>query len=317
MNFRVRVLYDSRGECEKMNSTLKDNEGVGDSSVTTIASAILQATESLRSAGVPEARREAGSLMAHALEKDRTFIISHSGERLETDQLETFRSFVQRRAQGEPQQYITGYQDFFGLTFKVTPDVLIPRPETELLVEAALAFIPADNSRETLICDVGTGSGCIPIAVLNSRSPARAVALDISPAAIEVAQANASRYQMRDRISFVVSDCFDQLDHHDKFDLIVSNPPYVSAAALAGLQREVRDHEPVVALSPGADGLSVIRRLIGESPLYLKDGGYLLFEIGFDQGEAVRQLINPRIWKVLEIKPDLQGIPRIVALQKI
>jgi release factor glutamine methyltransferase len=300
-----------------MSSTLEENQGVGDSSDITIASAVLQATESLRRAGVPEARREAGSLMAHVLEKDRTFIISHADERLETERLEKFRSFVQRRALGEPQQYITGYQDFFGLKFKVTPDVLIPRPETELLVEAALAFIPSDASRETLICDVGTGSGCIPIAILNSRFRARAVAIDISEAAIEVAQANASRYQMLDRISFVVSDCFDRLDHHEKFDLIVSNPPYVSAAALAGLQREVRDHEPVLALSPGGDGLSVIRRLIGESPLYLKDGGYLIFEIGFDQGESVRQLVDPRLWQVVEIKPDLQGIPRIVALQRM
>jgi release factor glutamine methyltransferase len=298
-----------------MNSTMEEKGGVGNSSATTIASAILQATESLRRAGVPEARREAGSLMAHVLEKDRTFIISHAGERLETEQLEMFRSLVQRRAQGEPQQYITGYQDFFGLTFKVTPDVLIPRPETELLVEAALDLIP-DATRQTLICDVGTGSGCIPIAVLNSRSGARAIGLDVSKAAIEVARFNASRYQMLDRISFIVSDCFDQLDVAEKFDLIVSNPPYVSAAALDGLQREVRDHEPIIALSPGTDGLSVIRRLIGESPLHLKDGGYLLLEIGFDQGQAVRELIDPRIWKVLEIKSDLQGIPRIVALQK-
>jgi release factor glutamine methyltransferase len=299
-----------------MNSTLEENDEAGDSSDITIASAILQATESLRRAGVPEARREAGSLMGHVLEKDRTFIISHADERLETERLETFRSFVQRRALGEPQQYITGYQDFFGLTFKVTPDVLIPRPETELLVEAALGFISADSSSETVICDVGTGSGCIPITILHSRLRARAVAIDISEAAIEVAQANASRYQMLDRISFVVSDCFDRLDHHEKFDLIVSNPPYVSAAALGGLQREVRNHEPVLALSPGGDGLSVIRRLIGASPLFLKDRGFLLFEIGFDQGESVRELIDPRLWQVVEIKPDLQGIPRIVALQK-
>lgn len=311
MRFSSGRIIELEWPCEKMNPSIEKDEraDVPD----TIASAILQATETLRVAGVPEARREAGSLLAHVLRKDRTFIISHADELLTPDGLETFRSFVQRRASGEPQQYITGYQDFFGLTLEVTPDVLIPRPETELLVEAALGLISSDAA--SLICDVGTGSGCIPIAILNSRANARAIAIDISEAALKVAQVNASRYQMEDRISFVVSDCFEQLDHQE-FDLIVSNPPYVSAAAFSGLQREVRDHEPVVALSPGGDGLLLIRRLVAQSSLFLKVGGHVLFEIGFDQGEAVRELIDERVWQLVDIKPDLQGIPRIVALQK-
>src|ERR1044071_7660860 len=147
---------------------------------------------------------------------------------------------------------------------------------------------------------------------------ARAVAVDKSLAALEVAKLNASKQAVADRAVFVVSDCFDALDSGEyQFDLIVSNPPYVSEAALAGLQREVRDHEPLVALSPGPDGLSVIRRLLTEAPAYLKPNGHLLMEIGFDQGEHVRDLIDESVWSFLEIRPDLQSIPRIVVLQRL
>ncbi|HWF89569.1 MAG TPA: peptide chain release factor N(5)-glutamine methyltransferase, partial [Pyrinomonadaceae bacterium] len=224
------------------------------------------------------------------------------------------RGFVERRAAGEPLQYITGVQDFYGREFRVTPDVLIPRPETELLVEAALEVT---TSKDTLICDVGTGSGCIALTLLCEMSRARAVAIDKSAAALEIAKQNAAKLDVSDRSVFVVSDCFDALDPDEyHFDLIVSNPPYVAESALAGLQREVRDHEPLVALSPGADGLTVIRRLLTGAPAYLKPNGHLLMEIGFDQGESVRDLIDEAVWSLLEVRPDLQCIPRIVVLEK-
>jgi release factor glutamine methyltransferase len=283
---------------------------------TSIAEAILEAAQALRVAGVPEPRREAGSLLAHVLGKDRTFIISHAKDELDQTTLESFASMVQRRAQGEPQQYITGTQSFYDLEFKVTPSVLIPRPETELLVEAALKLMDQVTPPSQLICDVGTGSGCVAITLLHLRTATRAVAVDISKDAIEVAYENAERHQVSDRISFVLGDTFDALDPEQKFDLILSNPPYVSASAMAGLQREVRDFEPRIALTPGGDGLSIIYRLMDESPAYLQPGGYLLFEIGFDQHEAVHNRIDPRNWKLLDIQPDLQGIPRVVALQK-
>jgi len=214
---------------------------------------------------------------------------------------------------GEPLQYITGVQDFYGREFRVTPDVLIPRPETELLVEAAL-----EVSKGALICDVGTGSGCIAITLLCELRDARAVAVDKSAAALEIAKLNAAKQSVADRATFVVSNCFDALDRGEyQFDLIVSNPPYVSEAELIGLQREVRDHEPHVALSPGPDGLSVIRRLLTEAPAFLKPNGHLLMEIGFDQGEAVRSLIDESVWSLLEIRPDLQSIPRVVVLQNL
>ncbi len=275
-----------------------------------IAEALREASRVLENSGVPDARREAGSLLEFVLGKDRTFLISHAEDQVDEDSLEQLRQFVERRATGEPLQYITGVQDFYGREFRVTPDVLIPRPETELLVEAAL-----EVSAGPFICDVGTGSGCIALTLLCELPGARAVAVDKSAAALEIAKFNAAKLSVADRAAFVVSDCFDALDVQE-FDLIVSNPPYVSESALAGLQREVRDHEPLVALSPGGDGLSVIRRLLEDAPAYLKPNGHLLMEIGFDQGERVRNLIDESVWSLLEVRPDLQCIPRIVVLQK-
>ena len=278
-----------------------------------IAEALREASLVLENNSVPEARRDASSLLSFVLGKDRTFLISHAEDPVGDDSLAQLREFVERRAAGEPLQYITGVQDFYGREFRVTPDVLIPRPETELLVEAAL-----EVSAGKFICDVGTGSGCIALTLLCERPGARAVAVDKSAAALEIAKFNASKLSVTERAVFVVSNCFDALNRKEyQFDLIVSNPPYVSESALAGLQREVRDHEPLVALSPGADGLSVIRRLLTDAPAFLKPNGHLLMEIGFDQGEKVRNLIGESVWSLLEIRPDLQCIPRIVVLRKL
>ncbi len=278
-----------------------------------IAEALKEASRMLDAAGVPEAWREASSLLSFVLGKDRTFLISHAEDPVDDDSLDRLREFVERRAAGEPLQYITGFQDFYGREFRVTADVLIPRPETELLVEAALEV---NTSSDAFICDVGTGSGCIAITLLCEVPGARAVAIDKSPAALEIAKDNAAKLAVADRAEFVVSDCFDALDPRE-FDLILSNPPYVSESALAGLQREVRDHEPLIALSPGPDGLSIIRRLLTQAPAFVKPNGHLLMEIGFDQGEAVRSLIDESVWSLLEVRPDLQSIPRIVVLKRL
>jgi release factor glutamine methyltransferase len=279
-----------------------------------IGDAIQEASGVLRDASVPEARREAGSLLSFVLERDRTHLISHSDEYLSSEQFQRYRQVVERRSLGEPLQYITCSQDFYGREFRVSPAVLIPRPETELLVESALQLLREGNSN---ICDVGTGSGCIAVTMLCERPDLRGVALDVSEAALDIARQNALRWEVQDRISFSISDCFNGLtpDQND-FDMIVSNPPYVSGAAIPGLQREVKDHEPKIALSPGPDGLSVIRCLIQDAPRFLRKAGYLLLEIGFDQGEAVEQLVDPSSLELIEIRPDLQGIPRIVILQK-
>jgi|SRR5688572_27392438 len=279
-----------------------------------IAESLRQAAEALQAAGVPQARREAGSLLSFVTGKDRTFLISHAEDLLDDTSLDRFREAVARRAEGEPLQYITGAQDFYGREFRVTPDVLIPRPETELLVEAALAVVAGVSA--PMICDVGTGSGCIAVTLLCERSDALAVGVDVSEEALAVAADNARRHGVGSRIELKVSDCFAGLEPA-AFDLIVSNPPYVSADALPGLQREVRDHEPLIALSPGADGLSVIRRLLDDGPHFLKPNAHLIMEIGFDQGERVRELINPEMWHLVQIRPDLQSIPRIVVVRRV
>ncbi|PWT90863.1 MAG: peptide chain release factor N(5)-glutamine methyltransferase [Blastocatellia bacterium] len=281
--------------------------------VETIGEALLEATHVLSRAGVPEARREAGSLLAFVAKRDRTFLISNADYVLSEAELSNFRHVVERRTTGEPQQYITGVQDFFNRQFKVTPDVLIPRPETELLIEAALKII--DNQKAMNICDVGTGSGCIAVTLLCERETLKAVAVDISDAALRIAEENAKSLGVVERISLVKSDCFESLSTEARFDLVVSNPPYVSSDALNGLQREVKDHEPLVALTPGADGLSVIRRLLVDAPQYLCLHGYLLMEIGFDQSEKLTKLIDTDTWRLEDILPDLQGIPRIAVLQ--
>ena len=265
---------------------------------------------------MPEARREAGSLLAYILERDRSFILAHAEDAIDAEQAQRFLSYLERRAKGEPLQYITGRQEFFGLEFEVTPDVLIPRPETELLIETALKL--CSGSAEVFLCDVGTGSGCVAITLLHERPQARAVAIDVSPGALAVAQRNAARHCVTERIEFVLSDCFAALDpRQSSFDLIISNPPYVEAGALEGLQREVRDFEPHLALAAGADGMAAIRRLLLEAPAFLKTGGHFLFEIGFGQAAAVGQLLDPKHWKLVEIHADLQGIPRTVVLQKL
>ena len=287
---------------------------------TSIAEAILQAAHELRKAGVPEARREAGSLMGHALQQDRSFVLAHADDLITTEQEGRFREYLEGRMKGKPLQYITGKQEFFGLDFEVNSDVLIPRPETELLVETALKLTTGLDSAP-VICDVGTGSGCIAITLLHELRQfpeSRAMAIDISEAALAVARRNAARHAVAERIDFVLSDCFAELDPRvAQFDLVVSNPPYVRADAIGDLQREVRDFEPRMALEAGADGLSVVRRLLKDAGSFLKTGGHLLFEIGFDQSGAVSEMVDRNIWRVLDIHKDLQGIPRTVALQKI
>ena len=282
------------------------------------AISIIQAqaagAESLRAAGVNDPRLEAGSLLAHALRQDRTYVIAHGNDLMTGEQLDRFRTLIARRAAREPLQYIVGYQEFFKLTFEVTPGVLIPRPETELIVEAALEL--ADREGSLSILDVGTGSGCIVISLLHELKNAAAMATDISSNALAVARRNAQRHNVSDRVTFIQADSLAPIERPAAFSLIVSNPPYVPAGDIATLQREVRDHEPLTALVSGADGLDHIRALLRETSHLLHHSGYFIFEIGFGQGDAIEQLVDRTIWHLIEVRKDLQGIPRTVVLQK-
>jgi release factor glutamine methyltransferase len=220
---------------------------------------------------------------------------------------------VQRRAAREPIAYIVGHQEFWALDFGVSPAVLIPRPETELVVESALALI-ADGAVE--LADVCTGSGCIAVAIACDRALVRVTATDLSEAALEVAHRNAVRHQVAHRVTFRQADLLAGLD--GIFDVIAANPPYVPEADRASLQPEVRDHEPAVALFAGPDGLQTIRRLVGGAPDRLRPGGTLIFEFGFGQAEAVAELISATArLKMIELRPDLQGIPRVALARRM
>jgi release factor glutamine methyltransferase len=277
-----------------------------------IGNAVKEGAQRLDEAAVVDPRREAGSLLAHLFDRDRSFVIAHPDDALNDDECEAFRSMIARRAAGEPLQYITGKQEFFKLEFEVTPAVLIPRPESELIIETALELLRDDP--QPYIADIGTGSGCIAISILHELSAARAVATDVSPAALQVAQRNAERHGVADRLAVFESDCFSALDANGSYSLIASNPPYIPDVEMKNLQREV-NYEPRAALTGGPDGLAVIRRLLLEAPPFLRPGGYFVFEIGFGQSEAVAQLIDRRVWQLLEIRTDLQKIPRTFVLQ--
>ena len=279
----------------------------------TIKSALTEGGASLKTAGVDDSRNQANLLLMHVLDRGRTFLLAHPEENLSAKQFDQYQALVTRRAEGYPLQYLTGRQAFFQLDFEVTPDVLIPRPETELIVEVGIEILK--HKATPVFADVGTGSGAIVISLLRELPRARAVAVDVSPGALKVAKRNAERHRVSDRLQFIESDLFSTTDARAAFDLIVSNPPYVPAGDLDGLQREVR-YEPLGALDGGPDGLAVIRRLLKDAPDFLPAHGYLVFEIGFDQHEAVKQLIDHGAWKLIELRKDLQGIPRTVVLQK-
>ena len=268
----------------------------------------------LASSGVAEPRREAMSLLMLTTKKDKTFVYAHPDEEVSSHDIEIFNSYVNRRADREPLQYISGVQEFYGLEFHVTPDVLIPRPETEMVVERALEILKFTD--KPMICDIGTGSGCIVVSILHEAENVRAMGLDVSPQALKVAERNAASLGVIDRLRLIESDAFGAL-REEQFGLIVSNPPYVPVRDLHGLQAEVRDFEPRVALTDSSDGLSMIRRIVDGAPKHLTQRGHLLLEIGFDQSRKVAEMFDREIWEVPDLLPDLQGIPRLVSARLI
>ena len=277
-----------------------------------IGTALGEAARTL-AANISEPRLDAGVLMSHVSGRDRAFLVAHPEATIAEHQLKQFEEFIARRAQGEPLQYITGHQEFFKLDFEVTPDVLIPRPETELIVEAALELV--DTNAEFAFADLGTGSGCLAVSILHERRKTRSLAIDTSEQALRIAQRNAERHRVADRLRLVQSDLFEAVSANETFDLIVSNPPYVSDDEMKTLQREVQ-REPRAALAGGSDGLILIRRLLLDAPGHLRPGGYLVFEFGINQDAVIRDLVDREVWKLIEIRNDLQQIPRTIVLQK-
>jgi release factor glutamine methyltransferase len=256
------------------------------------------------------ARRDAERLLLHVLQIDRATLLAHPDRSLTSDQLAAYDAAIARRLGHEPIQYITGQQEFFGLQLKVTPATLIPRPETEILVEAVLDRLPHD--RPVRILDIGTGTGAIALALAVHLPQAEITAIDLSSKALEVARENAVTHHLDNRIRFLKSDLLAALSQEEQtatFDAIVSNPPYIPDSDNAQLHPQIRDHEPHTALFAGPSGLDIYRRLIPEARAALKPGGLLALEMGHGQRDALAALLAD--WHSVTFLNDLQQIPRV------
>lgn len=276
----------------------------------TLREALLAGAERLaaREELAPTAARDAELLLLHALALRRSAIYSHPERLLSEEEQAAYAHRIERRLAFEPVQYITGTQEFFGLALEVGPGVLIPRPETELLVEAALDRLPRDQP--VTVLDVGTGTGAIAIAVASRLPRAKVTAVDLSPVALEIARRNVHRHELADRIELLQSDLLRSLgDWATSFDAILSNPPYVPRQDRPAMHPQVRDYEPELALFAGEDGLEIYRRLIPEARSALAQGGLLALEIGYGQSCAIAELLDG--WRDLQFLSDLQEIPRV------
>ena len=270
---------------------------------------LTSAIDRLEAADVGSPRMNAEVLLMFVLGVNRAYLYAHPERELTAEEETRYENVLAQRATGMPSQYITGHQEFWGLDFVVSPAVLIPRPETEHLVEKALAL--AARFAHPRIVDVGTGSGAIAVALARHLSQAQIAAVDISAAALDIARENAGRNAVSDRIRFLLGDLLAPV-RDERFDVVVSNPPYVPVVDRESLSVEVREHEPALALFAGEDGLDAYRRLIPEAFEVVEPGGYLLLEIGFGQSAAVAALLTQAGFEGTEFIPDLQGIPRVV-----
>jgi release factor glutamine methyltransferase len=251
---------------------------------------------------------EAEVLLAYVLNTSRVALLAHPERVLTADQLTDYQTLIRHRASGYPLPYLTGHAEFYGLAFEVTPEVLIPRSETETLVDLALARRPAT------VVDVGTGSGCIAVTLAVRLPQATVYAIDLSPAALVVAGRNAERHGVADRVQLIVGDVLSP--RPGPTDLIVSNPPYISTGDCASLPISIRDHEPRLALDGGPDGLAVVQHLLAQAPAVLNPGGAILIEIGADQGEAVDGLARTYLPQAaVRVHPDLAGRDRVLEIQ--
>jgi release factor glutamine methyltransferase len=282
--------------------------------MATVAERLATARQRLEEAGLrpAAARLDAEVLARHALGWDRAALISR-GREVEPDGFsDTFDELIARRAAREPVAQIRGLREFWGLDFEVSRDVLTPRPETELIVEEALAFAAEYPCRR--VVDVGTGSGCVAVSIAHSHPELDVYAIDISPDALAVARRNAARHAVDSRIVFLEGDLLAPFT--DRADLIVANPPYVPDKDAGHMQPEVVSHEPHMALFGGPSGLDVARRLLTQAPAHLAAGGRLIVEFGFGQEPELTELAEVAGWRVIRVREDVQGIPRTLVLAR-
>ncbi len=281
----------------------------------TLAERVSEASRRLVSAGIDarDAAFDAEVLARQALGWDRATYVARWREPAPPAFGDRFERLVARRCRREPVARIVGRREFWGLDIEVTPAVLVPRPESELLVETALARL-GDRTARWAIADIGTGSGCLATALAHELPRARVTATDICPEALAVARRNAARHGATDRVTFHRADLLDGLP--GPYDLIVSNPPYVPDAVIATLAPEVRRHEPAAALRGGPDGLDTVRRLAAAAAGRLRPGGWLVMEVGAGQSGDARDIGRRAGMRVVAVHPDLQGIPRAVVMRR-
>jgi release factor glutamine methyltransferase len=292
--------------------------------MTDVRATLKQGLAQLREAHVPSFTLAAELLLLHVLGRDRTWIYAHPEEEVSAADDERFFALIARRAAGQPTQHLTGKQEFWGLEFEVSPDVLIPRPETEHVIEVALDRLAVRELRagrkQTLtgkglqIADVGTGSGCIAIALAKELPGSTIFATDISSAALAVGRRNAMRHNVANQVQFLEGNLLDIVA--TQFDLIASNPPYVGRREAETLMREVRDHEPQIALYGGEEGYEFYADLIAQAAAHLKPGGLLILELGHNSLPAVQPLLDVPMWTNVGVTNDLAGIPRVIAAER-
>lgn len=263
--------------------------------------------------GHAEGGLDARLLLAHGLHLSQSDLIAAADRAVTAAEASALTALAVERGAGVPVARLVGEAEFWSLPFYLSADTLVPRPDSELLVEAALSRIGDQTSR---ILDIGTGSGCLPLAVLSERPEASALGTDISSDALATARRNADRLQLGDRFSTRLSDVFDTLQGCGPFDLILSNPPYIASRVIDSLDSEVRDHDPRRALDGGADGLDIYRRLAAQSAEFLRPEGYLMVEIGFDQAASVAALMQQAGYRT-DLSHDLAGHPRVLIGQKM
>lgn len=281
----------------------------------TVLEGIQKSAEFLAKKSIESPRLQAELLLAHVLGLERMKLYLNFERVLAPAEVDRFRDLIRRRGQREPLQHIVGSTSFCGLELAVNRHVLVPRPETELLAEAGWTFLSTHNPQPSTALDFGTGSGCLAIALAVKSPDARVHALDLSADALEIAKQNAARHQVLQRIQFVCGDGFAALPEGSRFDLIISNPPYVATAEIESLEPEVRDYDPRSALDGGADGLDFYRRFAAEARPFLQTGGRLMLEFGDGQADAIKAIFETQNWVVEAVKEDYSQRPRIVVVR--
>jgi release factor glutamine methyltransferase len=287
----------------------------------TVLETLNWSTNCLKDHQIENPRLNAELLLSHSLSLNREELYIRLHSHIREEEKATLERLIKRRISGEPLQYILGHQEFWSIDFKVDPRVLIPRPETELLVEQSLSILSETPFKRPLfVLEIGTGSGAVAISLAKEVRDIFLVATDISREALMLANENAKSSGVLHQIQFVHGNLFDPfrlLREREPFDLILSNPPYITCSEIEGLAREVRDYEPIIALNGGEDGLTFYRNIISQAPFYLKKGGWLLLEVGQAQGEKVSELIKKRgDFLAPQRLQDLSGIERVVKAQR-